>query len=550
MNFEQFLAGLKKTLASLSTAQQVSLGASLVGVIAVLGVATHYINKPDMVLLADGLNNESASAVVEKLKAAKVAYTIENGGTAIRVPSERADEMRLAVSAAGTLSAGHIGFELFDKTSFGTTDKQETINYKRALQGELERTIATMSEVADARVHLTMAKDSLFSNQTEPAKASVILRLKSRNPLSESTARGIAGLVSSSVEGLRPETVSIMDTNGRLLTQKPDSDSATSGLQLDRQQQIEKDLANSVVELLEPVVGPGRVRVNVSARLKADAEEETEERWDPTTVVRSRQTNVEADQRTTVAQGGVAGARANLPQGASAATPPTSPPPAMNGTSKNSETTNYEVSKLTRHRLSPQGQLARLSVAVIVDDDHSGAAPAAPGAPPAKGVARKADELQRLQKLVAAAVGFDQERGDQITVENMAFDAPVDDTPVAKTGWPMYKDTLTEFGKSNGMAALRTVSVLLIAIMVIFGFLRPMSKRALSLQRELEAPMPERLRTVQEMEAMPAGTPAVQLPQDAAHRLPGLSRQVARLATDEPEQIARIVRGWLAEEEH
>jgi flagellar M-ring protein FliF len=550
VNPEQLLANFKKLTGALSTTQLVSIAAAFVGVVVIVGASAYWINKPDMVLLADGLDSESASAVVTKLKAAKVAYELGSDGRSIRVPAERVNELRLQVASDGFPSAGRIGFELFDKTSFGTTDAQEQVNYQRALQGELERTISTLSEVASARVHLTMSKDSLFSDQSQPAKASVMLRLKTNRPLSDATVRGIAGLVSNSVESLRPESVAILDTYGRLLSRADENGQAPSGLQLDRQLQIERDLSTRVVALLEPVVGPGKVRVNVSARLKADAEEETEERWDPTTVVRSRQTNVEADQRAGISGGaGVVGARANLPEGASAALPAPSREPVMNGTSRNSETTNYEVSKLTRHRLSPQGQLARLSVAVIVDDAHVGAAPAAPGVPPAKGTPRTPDEIQRIQKIVAAAVGLDQQRGDQLTVENMAFDAPVDDTPVATSGWPAWKETIGDATREYGMTAFRTLAVLTLALAALFGVLRPMSRRAMTLQRELAAASSDRLRTVQEMEAMPAGASPVAMPTDAAHRLPGLSRQVARLAADEPEQLARIVRGWLAEEE-
>ncbi|OYW04497.1 MAG: flagellar M-ring protein FliF, partial [Acidobacteria bacterium 37-65-4] len=504
MNLEQVFASFKKLTSALSTTQLISIAVAFFGVLAVLGASAYWINKPDFVLLADGLDPESASAVVAKLKAAKVSYELDNGGRSIRVPSERVDELRLQVASDGFPSAGRIGFELFDKASFGTTDAQEHVNYQRALQGELERTISTLSDVASARVHLTMAKDSLYSDQSQSAKASVVLRLKSNRPLSDATVRGIAGLVSNSVESLRPESVAILDTYGRLLSRPEEDGAGNAGLQPDRQQQLERDLSTRVVALLEPVVGPGHVRVNVSARLKADAEEETEERWDPTTVVRSRQTSVEADTRA-MSQGSVAGARSNLPD-ASPAKPAPSPAPMMNGTNRNSETTNYEVSKLTRHRLSPQGQLARLSVAVIVDDDHTAKGPG-------KGEPRKPEEIQRIEKIVAAAVGFDQTRGDQLTVENMAFDAPADDTPVALSGWPAWKQTLTDAGREYGMPAFRTVSVLLLAMAVIFGVLRPMSRRAMVLQREV-AMLPERQRVSQELPAMSVapGLPAEPVP--------------------------------------
>ncbi len=549
MNPEQLLAGLKKLAGSMSSFQLASIGAALVGVLAVIAASVYWINKPDFVLLADELSSESASAIVEKLNAQKVKYELVDNGHAIRVPAEKVNELRLKVGADGFVSGGRLGFELFDKTSFGTTDAQEKTNYQRALQTELERTISTLSEVASVRVLLTMAKSSLFSDQSEPAKASVTLRLKTSRPLPEATVRGIAGMVSHSVESLRPESIAIMDTSGRILSRNDENGAAPSGLQLDKQLQVERDLSTKVVALLEPVVGVGRVRVNVAARLKGDAEEETEERWDPTTVVRSKQTNIEADSRTTNPQGGIAGARANLPEGASAATPPPSPAPQLTGNSRNSETTNYEVSKLTRHRLSPQGQLARLSVAVIVDDARPAAVPAAPGAAapaPVKSVPRKPEEIQQISKIVSAAVGFDQARGDQLTVENIAFEAPPEELPMTPGGW---KQTMSDVGRQYGMSAFRTTAVLLLALAAIFGVFRPMSKRAMVLQRELTAAGNDRVRTIHEMEASPAGGALPAIPMDAAHRLPGLSRQVARLATDEPEQLARIVRGWLAEED-
>ena len=550
MDPEKLLAGLKKLLGSMSTMQVVSLGLVLLSIVAVLGFSSYWINKPEMALLADGLDRESANTIVAKLKTAKVKYELEDGGKAIRVESDKVDELRLQVASEGFSSAGHIGFEIFDKTSFGTTDTQERTNFQRALQGELERTIATIGEVASARVLLTMPKETLFSEQAQPAKASVALRLKTNRPLAEATVRGIAGLVSHSVESLRPEAVMIVDNYGHVLSRSEEGGGAATGLQLDKQQQVEKDLNAKLVTLLEPVVGVGRVRVNVAARLKGDAEEETEERWDPTTVVRSRQTNTEADSKTSAGQGGLTGARANLPEGASAAAPPTSPAPQMNGSSRNSETTNYEVSKLTRHRLSPQGQLARLSVAVIVDDARPAVAPVAPGAtppPPVKGTPRKPEEIQQIQKIVSAAMGFDQQRGDQLTVENISFELPADEVPPPPA---TLKQTVTEYSRQYGMSTFRTLAVLVLALAAIFGVVRPMSKRALAPPRELAAPpMTERIRSIQEMEAAPAGSAAAALPMDAAHRLPALSRQVARLANDEPEQLARIVRGWLAEEE-
>jgi flagellar M-ring protein FliF len=411
-----------------------------------------------------------------------------------------------------------------------------------------------------------MAKESLFLDQSRPAKASVVLRLRSSGPLPAATVKAIAGLVSGSVESLRPESVVILDTYGRALSRPPEEAAeAATGLSLERQQQIERDLTQRVVSLLEPVVGAGRVRVNVAAVLAARAVEETEERWDPETVVRSRQTVSETSGGLS-ATGGVAGSRANLPPpamnvppaagsaaaaNATAKPDPAAAPPAAQvasagaGPGRTSETTNYEVGRLTRHTVIPQGQIARLSVAVVLDDERvvkpeDGAVSTRPWEP---------EQLQRFHNLVAAAVGFDTNRGDQLMVENIAYDAP----PAATDPAPLpVGQQVTDFMRQHWVSALRGLGIVVIALVALFGVLRPMARRATA---AVPAALPAdargeagRLPTVQEMEgridAGLDGSAALQ-PQ----RLPVLAKRVARLANDEPENLARIVRGWMTEGE-
>ena len=322
MNPEQIFAHLKKLVSALSAKQLVGLSAVFIAVVGVVVGSAYYLATPDYTLLVSDMDAETANSVVTKLKTARVGYELTDGGRTVRVDSTRADEMRLEFASGGLPSAGRIGFEIFDRPAFGTTEFLEHVNYRRALEGELARTISTLSEVASARVHIAMAKDSLFVDREQPAKASVVLKLRAANrPLAPATVRGIAGLISGSVESLRPESVVILDTYGRPLTRPSDGDGSmpATGLQLDRQQQLERDMSARVVALLEPVVGPGRVRVNVAAYLSADAVEETEERWDPTAVVRSKQSSSETG-ATSAATGGVAGARANQPPQLSTAT--------------------------------------------------------------------------------------------------------------------------------------------------------------------------------------------------------------------------------------
>jgi len=565
VNPEHLVAHFKKLFSTLSGKQLVGLGAIFLAVVGIVVASAYWISTPQYTLLVADMDAETASAVVTKLKDAKVDYHLGDGGRTVSVPVERADELRLQFASGGLPSAGRIGFEIFDRTAFGTTEFLEHVNYRRALEGELARTISTLSEVASARVHIAMAKDSLFINQSEAAKASVVLRLKNNRPLPPGTVHGIAGLVAGSVESLRPESVVILDTYGRPLTKPADDGEAeASGLQLDHQQQLERDLTNRVVALLEPVVGVGRVRVNVAAYLKPDQVEETEELWDPTSVVRSRQTSAETS-AVAGATGGVAGARANQPAPlstsaapaagstatgpATPAAPASAPAPAAvslpTGPGRTSETTNYEVSRTTRHTVSPRGQLARLSVAVILDDERT-TTPAG-GTPQATTKAWDQAGIQRIHGLVAAAVGLNAERGDQLTVENIAFDVP-QEAPIAAP--PSMGQQMTDALKQQWPMALRGLAILMIAVFALFGVLRPLARRAAALTTTPALPAPAaaaaRLPTVQEME----GQIDAELDAAAAahsRRLPVLTQRVAKLANEEPEQLARIVRGWISE---
>ena len=572
MNIDQLIKHLKKLGTSLSAKQLVGLSAAFIGVVGVVVGSAYWISQPTYTLLVADMDAETANSVVSKLKDDNVPYQLGNGGRSVSVPVERIDELRLELASGGLPSAGRIGFEIFDRQTFGATEFLEQVNYRRALEGELARTIGTLSEVASARVHIALGKDSLFVDQQQPAKASVVLHLKGNQPLATSTVRGIANLVAGSVESLRPEGVVIVDTFGRPLSRPPDAEETSgSTAQMERQRQIERDLAMRVVTLLEPVVGEGRVRVNVAAHLNMDAVEETQEIFDPAAVVRSRQTSSETGSAAGNA-GGVSGARANQPPALStsnaatpatnadapAATPAVATPagPAApvavaastlpTGPGKMSEITNYEIGRTTRHTVSAQGSLARLSVAVILDDERV-ATKNADGTTTTATKSWEAQGIQRIHGLVAAAVGLDTERGDQLTVENIAFDVPVVEPDVPVTTTQQMLDVV----KDQWPAALRGLGVFALAMFALFGVLRPMVRSATRIAQVPQLPAAAtgtaRLPTIKEMEGQ------IEAELDAAsgqpRRLPVLTKRVAKLASDEPEQLARIVRGWIAEGE-
>jgi flagellar M-ring protein FliF len=549
---QQLLARLKSGYSSFSRGQLASLVAAFLVVVGVVVGSTYWLNAPSYRVLFSDMDAESASQVVQKLRDQKVSYELADGGRTIRVPDTQIDQLRLDFSSQGLPASGRIGFEIFDHTQFGATEFLEQVNYRRALEGEIARTIATISEVGGARVHIAMAKDSLFGAREQAAKASVVLKLKNANrPLAPSTVQGIEALVAASVEGLRPEHVVVMDSFGRPLSkQESGGDEPLGGAELDRQQRFERDLAARVVGLLEPVVGAQRVRVNVAARLNPDSEDRVEEQFDPETVVRSRAVTQESAAAN--ASSGGAGARANVPgpvpPGANQPVAPslaaaTQPPPALQPV-RSTETTNYEVSKVTKHTIRPRGDVARLSVAVIVDDDRVTTRDKA-GQPVTKSKPRDPAEIQKIQGLVAAAVGLDTTRGDLLTVENIAFDEMVE-TPVAEPGF------MQRYG--GGIKEVSRVTVVLVlGVLAILFIAQPIAKRALagaSGRTDVRVLQPNQLpRSIEEIE----GEIEAQL--DAANggrlpdrRMPVLTRRVLSMAQKEPESAARLVRTWLLEE--
>jgi flagellar M-ring protein FliF len=547
---QQLLARLKTLTSEFSTGQLVTLAGSFVLVVGIIAGSAWWLNAPSYVLLFSDMDAEAAGQIVTRLKTLKVQYQLDEGGRAIRVPASRVDELRLELTSQGLPSSGRVGFEIFDRTAFGATQFLEQVNYRRALEGEIARTIATISEVANARVHIAMGKESLFG-EPRPAKASVVLKLRGQRGLSEASVAGISNLVAASVEGLRPEAVVILDSFGRPLVQPRDGEDIMAAQHVEHQQRIEREMATRVVALLEPVVGPDRVRVNVAVKLNPQTLEETEERWDPNTVMRSRQ--MTADQSTSAAIGGIAGARGNEPPPLGADSKPVLQQAGGPASSRNAENTTYEVSRTTRHTLQPPGEVARLSVAVILDDDHVAKA----GQDGQTTIARKArtpEEIQKIQGLVAAAVGLEPDRGDMLTVENVAFDEPVFVEEPPAPFLERYSPQLWEGGRIGAVA--------LIALLAFLMFVRPMLRKA-GLQPspavalaaatggDIALPATGRgPRTVAEMESeIDAQLDALTAQYAEDRRLPVLTRRVSAVTVNEPESVAKLLRSWISDQE-
>lgn len=572
---DQLLSRLQTLGGAFTTSQLATLGAVLVMVSGLIVFSTRWIEKPSYAVLYSRMEPDAASQVVAKLKQLKVGYELEDGGGTVRVPASRVDELRLELGGQGLPTSGRIGFEIFDKTAFGATEFMEKVNYRRALEGEIARTIATISEVSSARVHIAMGKDSTFG-ESRPTKASVVLKLRGQSGLPAATIAGVAGLVAGSVEGLRPEAVVILDSFGRPLSRSLGEDGmAGAAGQLERQQRLEADLMARVVAMLEPVVGPDRVRVNVALKLNPQSREETQETWDPNAVVRTRQMTSDTLAGGATATGGiVAGARGNIPPPATPQPLPgqaPAPAPAASaamsgGPGRLAETTSYEVSRTMRHITQPPGEVARMSVAVILDDAVV-IKKAQDGTITSSRVPRSREELQKVQTLVSAAVGLDPGRGDQLTVEHMSFDEPLTEEVEAPSIVDRIAPQVTEWSRLGVIAA--------IAIFAILVVVRPLMRRAapMALPQVTElAPAPAGAELPTAGAALPPGAgalattgPAVRSIEDMEHeiehqldaetsdlgvdafRVPVLTRRISQMANKEPENVARLMRTWMRE---
>lgn len=411
----------------LTAAQVVAMFLLILSVGGFIFGLVYFMNRVEFQALYANVSPEDANAVVERLKEQKVPYRLEDGGRTVKVPADRVDEIRILLAGSG-MQLGGVGFEIFDKTSFGMTDFVQQVNYRRALEGELARTVTSLSEVSQARVHLVLPKETLFATEEGEGKASIVVKLKMGKALTQSAVSGIVNLVASSVDGLRPENVAVLDAYGRLLS-KPSSGDAAEMLtesQNRMKAEVERQMNSKILSILEPIVGEGRVRANVSAELDLEKVEETEERFDPaTTVVRSQQKNSESSGP--AGQGGPPGTQSNQPQGTTVAS---SQAGGAQSFTRTSELTNYEVSKVVRHRVDPYGTIKKVSAAVIVDDmlkietDEDGATKET-------FVTRTPEDLKKYRDVVAAAIGIDTARGDLLTIENLSFGVRQELTPEA-----------------------------------------------------------------------------------------------------------------------
>ncbi len=342
----------------------VALAGSVAGLIAL----ALWTQQPDMQVLFTNLNSEDASSIIDKLKESKTPYDTTGGGATILVPTAQVHDLRLTLASQGIPKGGGVGYEIFDRTSIGMSEFVQKLNYRRALQGELARTIAQMPEVERARVHLAIPERRLFAAEQERPRASVVVSLRNAQVLSKGQVQGVVHLVASSVEGLQARDITVVDGHGHLLSSTAQDETAgLTNTQLEYQRTIEKDIEGRIQSMLERIVGLNKAEVRVSSLIDFRKVETTEERYDPNgQVVRSEQRGQEKANGVNGMSGGVPGVQSNVPPGTEAEATPTS----SNATQTKNETVNYEISRTVSRIVEPIGSIKKLSVAVLVDGTY------------------------------------------------------------------------------------------------------------------------------------------------------------------------------------
>ncbi|MBI2413261.1 MAG: flagellar M-ring protein FliF [Deltaproteobacteria bacterium] len=515
---------------SLGKTKALMIGAGAL-VVAALVVFLLFNKGPEYNVLYSQLSPEDSGAVIEKLKEMKVAYSVN--GTTISVPSDKVYETRMELAGDGLPQGGGVGYEIFDKTSFGVTDFVQKVNYKRALQGELARTISQIKEVESARVHLALPEKGVFLDEQKKARASIILKLKPGKSLAQGQVSAIVHLVANSFDNLRPEDVAVVDTTGKMWTKGSEDEGAMhlTASELEYKRSLERDLETRVQTMIEKTVGVNKVVARVSAEVDTKRIERTEETFNPDgQVVRSEHRNKESTIGG-VAASGVPGVLSNLPETAGGQASSQSEPPRSN---RSDEVINYEISKVTSHVVEPVGSIKRLTVAVLVDGNYE-VTKDAEGKETRKYNARTDEEIAKYTDMIKGAVGFSQDRGDSISVVSTPFESEIQETELEKPSvaqvyiMPMMP------------LIIKYASVAVIAVFLILFIIRPVVKRATEEKAALEA--------IQR--SLPQGL-GKGLAAGAEHALEagGDMESMTRLKDvirNNPQQVAMVLKSWIKE---
>jgi len=461
--FEQ----VKRVTAGMNKKQRLILIGGAIVTLVTLFVFVRLIGKREFKPLFTDLEQQDAQKISSQLASKQIPFEISTDGKTLSVPSDQVDAARIEVASTGMPHSGRLGFELFDKVSWGQTEFDEKVNYQRAMEGELERTIQTLHDVESARVHLVLPKDSVFISRERPAKASVVIKTK-RGELSEQSEVAISRLIAGAVDNLSPENVTVTDAD----TNRPLRGGKAKGWIADEDQ--ERLLLSRLMATLEPVLGADHVRATVDVEYDPSTVEENQEIYDPSSQVAVSKQTSEEQIGSSSGLGGVPGTTSNIPG-------------AKNATSAQADSSNdvhlaktdnqsFAVNRISRHTSEPAGRIRRITAAVVVDDIvEQTAADQAP-----KHRKWTPEELTKIEQLAQASLGIDAKRGDVLSIQNVAFDRPsltssVKPTPVQRVG-----NTLRDYP-----AIVRTGAILLMFLVVYLLMLRPVQKQVVQTFRAM-----------------------------------------------------------------
>jgi flagellar M-ring protein FliF len=523
---EKFLGDLKEILGrllSFLSPQQKRLwfiGVPVFGLIAYLAfyVFDHLNYGP----LYTNLAPQDGAAIVKELDAEKIPYAISSGGTVIEVPRGVIYQTRLKLAGKGVPAGGAVGFEIFEKTAFGVSEFTQQVNYLRALQGELSRTINSLAAVQSSRVHLALPARSNFLGPEEKPSASVVIDLRPGYRLSPDQVQGVVNLVASSVPKLSSDKVIVIDSSGRPLKEiavaAPNSEAEKLNLLKHKQ---EEELQRRIESLLDPVLGPGKVVVRANVQINLQETLMTKEEFDPDNkVVRSQRSAL--DDAGGV-KGGTVGVQANVPGGEATKV-------GDGGARRSNETVTYEVGHTTSRIAEPRGQVQKLSVAVFVDGKYDAG----------KYVARSAEEMEMIKGMVKRAVGFDAERGDEIEVANAPFKIQPAEA-LKPVGAPDLKDMVkTPMGMGVAAGVLLVVGALLL---LLFKRKRKTAVVETPLAADGMSAVEKIAATAESLqEEVSAAAQKIVLSEDPR------KEQLSQIAEDYHDATVRIIRTWLQEE--
>lgn len=520
---------LRELWQALGPKQRVRIGLALAGTLALVWGFVQFSERVRYGVLYSNISRDDAAQIVAELKSRQLDYRLTANGTIVEVPVHMIDELRLELAGEGLPPGSGVGMEVFDKPAFGLSHFVQGVNYQRALEKELARTIQSLDSVTAARVHLALPEEALFVEETREPSASVVVRLRPGKVVARDRVRAIGNLVSSAVEGLSPEKVSVIDSDGRMLSGGDDPTTRLTASQHEAKRLQEQQIEQTLLSLLEPIVGAGHVRARATVELNMTRVDRVEEQYDPNGAVLRSEEKSKSSRSNGAAAGGAPGTAANLPGGGAA-------PGGGGDEQSQSSVTNFEINKTVSTISEPVGRLSRQSVAVVVDHVKSETT-AEDGTVSMTSEPRSAEEMQKIESLVRAAIGIDPSRNDTLIVENVPFDT----APVVE---PEGMDILALLP-----TILRYVSFPLAVLLLALFVIRP---GLAALKAAAARPEPEELpaggpMTVGQLEAQMLGGGAV-AGGEALEGASPLRKKLIEAINEDPETAALVVRNWMNEQ--